>query len=244
MSDELLVDQRAAAPRQRLEHVADLQLQPALLAGQEAWPARAVRRRRARPGRLSSVVCTGMRLDGSGLLAGTHPVDLARQVFVRHPEGAVAQRAQRPDQRPRHQHDQQQRQQDRGRARSPSRGSPRCAPLRPGRLTAPVIAGTVAVDHLGRRSGRWSEATGASRDCRPVGTFGSEISAVRWTYSRCSCLASGEPTPSTWAHAEQRRRLGTGQGDQRVRSSGSGSSPPRSPAAAASSSGRGHRRRG
>ena len=32
---ELLVDQRAAAPRQRLEHVADLQLQPALLAGQE-----------------------------------------------------------------------------------------------------------------------------------------------------------------------------------------------------------------
>ena len=49
---ELLVDQRAAAPRQRLEHVADLQLQPALLAGQEARPARAVRRRRVRPGPL------------------------------------------------------------------------------------------------------------------------------------------------------------------------------------------------
>jgi len=32
---ELLVDQRAAAPRQRLEHVGLLQLQPGLLAGQQ-----------------------------------------------------------------------------------------------------------------------------------------------------------------------------------------------------------------
>ena len=32
---QLLVDQRPAAPRQRLEHVADLQLQPGLLAGQQ-----------------------------------------------------------------------------------------------------------------------------------------------------------------------------------------------------------------
>ena len=32
---QLLIDQRATAPRQRLEHVADLQLQPRLLAGQQ-----------------------------------------------------------------------------------------------------------------------------------------------------------------------------------------------------------------
>ena len=38
------------------------------------------------------------RLDGSGFLARAHPVDLARQIFVRHPKRAVAQRAQRPDQ--------------------------------------------------------------------------------------------------------------------------------------------------
>ena len=40
------------------------------------------------------------------------------------------------------------------------------------------------------------------------------MSAVRWTYSRCSCLASGEPIAQYLGHAEQRRRLGACHGDQ------------------------------
>ena len=80
---ELLVDQRATAPRQRLEHVADLQLQPALLAGQEDGLLV----------QLVDGVCDladflgGVhrdRFDGSGFLARPHPLDFACQVVVRH----------------------------------------------------------------------------------------------------------------------------------------------------------------
>ena len=88
---QLLVDQRSAAPRQRLEHVA----RPAAAAG----PAR-------RPGSTacscssstacatcptSSVVCTGIGCDRARVHAGAHPLDLTGQVLVGHLEGAVAQ---------------------------------------------------------------------------------------------------------------------------------------------------------
>ncbi len=109
---ELLVDQAAAAPRQRLEHVADLQLQPALLACQEdGLLVEFVDGVGDLPDLLGGVHRDG--LDGARLLAGAHVVDLARQIVVSDPQSAVAQRAQRPHQRPGHEGDEQQRQQDR-----------------------------------------------------------------------------------------------------------------------------------
>ena len=82
------------------------------------------------------------RHNGSWLLAGAHPVDLTREVVMGHPQGAVAQGAQRTDQRPRHQRDQEQRQQDRGendRRITDGFGAAAAA----WSATAPVTAGTV-----------------------------------------------------------------------------------------------------
>ncbi len=94
---ELLVDQAAAAPRQRLEHVADLQLQPALLACQEdGLLVEFVDGVGDLPDLLGGVHRDG--LDGARLLAGAHVVDLARQIVVSDPQSTVAQRAQRPHQ--------------------------------------------------------------------------------------------------------------------------------------------------
>ena len=160
---ELLIDQRAAAPRQRLEHVADLQLQPALLAGQEdGLFVQFVDGVRDLADLLGGVHRD--RIDGSGFLARPHPLDLARQVVVRDPQGAVAQRAQRADQRPRHQDDEQQRQQRSRRARSPRRGWPRCARPRPRSSTAPVTAGRCCRSS-GSRSGRWPAARRSCPGC-------------------------------------------------------------------------------
>ena len=106
MTPQLLVDQRAAAPRQRLEHVADLQLQARLLAGQEhRLFVEFVDGVGDLPDLLGGV--HRQRLDGPGRPAGPHPLELAGEVFVRDPQRAVAQPAQRPDQRAGHeQHDQ------------------------------------------------------------------------------------------------------------------------------------------
>ena len=109
---QLLVNQGSAAPRQRLEHVAHLQLQTGLLTGQQdGLFVQLVDGVRDLTDLFGGV--DGDRLDVIGLAARAHPFDLAGQVVMRHLQGAVAQPAQRPHQRPRHQDDEQQRQQHR-----------------------------------------------------------------------------------------------------------------------------------
>ena len=82
------------------------------------------------------------------------------------------------------------------------------------------------VDHLGRDLIGGLERLRACSGLPTIGTFGSEMSAVRWMYSRCSCLASGEPTPSTWAMPNSVDGSVPATVISRVRSSGSGSSAP------------------
>ncbi|SHW59657.1 Uncharacterised protein [Mycobacteroides abscessus subsp. abscessus] len=103
---QLLIDQRPTAPRQRLEHVADLKLQPGLLAGeQHGLFVQLVDRVRNLPDLLGAL--HRQRADGH-VGAGPDLVELTNQVLVGDLEGAGAQSPQRPDQRPRHvQHDEQ-----------------------------------------------------------------------------------------------------------------------------------------
>ena len=127
------------------------------------------------------------------------------------PKRAVAQRAQRPDQRPRHQDDEQQRQQDR--AEHDRRVADRLGARGGGfGLDRAGHRGHRRVDHLGgdlvgrlqrrrqvrvvdQRDGRVGD------DCRPPDVLGLQLLGLR--------RADAEHL----AHAEQRRRLGTGEGD-------------------------------
>ena len=78
---QLLVDQRPAAPRQRLEHVVDLQLQPRLLTRQQH---RLLVQLVDGVGDLADLLggVHGDRLDGLRLAACPQPLDLAGQVVV------------------------------------------------------------------------------------------------------------------------------------------------------------------
>ena len=158
---ELLVDQRTAAPRHRLEHVVDLQPQSASFTGQEQRLfVQFVHRVRDLTDFLGGV--HRHRVDGSGLVAGPHPVDFALQVVVRDLAGrrraacAAAESATAPPA-----------------ARCSSASSDRCrttiaesrmasvrrswpGPRRPGHR------GRRGVDDLGRRSRRWSASTAVS----------------------------------------------------------------------------------
>ena len=94
---QLLVHQRPAAPRQGLEHVADLQLQPGLLAGQQdGLLVQFVDRVRDLSDLLGGVHRD--RPDRARVSPAAHLLELARQFGVRDLQRTVAQPAQRPDQ--------------------------------------------------------------------------------------------------------------------------------------------------
>ena len=107
---ELLIHQRAIAPRQRLEHVGHLHLQPRLLGRQKhrllvqfvdgVGDLADLLRRRHR-----------QRRDRGCLAVEAGLLDLPGQILVGHLQRAVPQRAQRPHQAARHQRDQQERDQ-------------------------------------------------------------------------------------------------------------------------------------
>jgi hypothetical protein len=93
-------------------------------------------------------------------------------------------------------------------------------------LTAPVTAGVVRSISC---AAIWSVACSdwVSSGLLTTGTAGSEMRAVRRTYSACSCWASCEPMPSTWLIPNSVDGSVPARVIIDVRSSGSGSSAPR-----------------
>ena len=123
---ELLVHQRSAAPRQRLEHVVDLHLQVGLLAGEEhGLFVQFVDGVRDLADFLGGV--HRQRLHRAHLASGPHPLQFAREVAVSNLEGTVAEPPQRADERARHQRDDEERERGWRRRRSRSRGWPQSA---------------------------------------------------------------------------------------------------------------------
>ena len=209
---ELLVDQRPAAPRQRLEHVAHLQLQPGLLTGQQdSLLVQLVDGVRDLTDLLGGVHRD--RLDGAGVRTRADVVEFAGQVVVRNPQRAVAQPAQRTHQRARHQDDEQQRQQHRA---DDDRGvADRRAALRPG----------LALHRAGHRTGRIGDdlvrdLVGGLNGCAQVRVVDQHRGRVGHDrhpldHLGLQLLRLGRADAEHLAHPEQRRRLGAGEGDHR-----------------------------
>ena len=209
---QLLVDQRPAAPRHRLEHVADVQLQPRLLGRhQQRLLVQVVDGVGDLPDLVGGV--HGDRLDRSRLLARADAFDLGGQFLVRDPQRAFAEPPKGPHQRSGDQQHQQQCDQERGqhdRGVPDGRGARRRRLLvhRGGDRRRGVVNDPLGDVLGGLQRGQQVRVTDQHRG--RVGDDGHP-----GDHLVLQCLRLRRADVQHLVHPEQRGRLGTGERDHR-----------------------------